>query len=90
MAQGIPTPSTPADLAAAVREEIEKLRPAVQADGGDIEFAEMVDGVVRVRLLGACTTCPSSVLTLKAGVEARLMEVIPSVRRVETVQSQEH
>jgi len=81
----IPADASEEAITEAVREQIEKVRPFVQADGGDIEFASYRDGVVSVRLLGACHTCPSSVLTLKAGVEARLVEAVPQVRRVETV-----
>jgi len=73
------------EIAQAVRAEIEKIRPYVQADGGDIEFRGYKKGRVEVSLLGACTTCPSSILTLKAGIEARLKEQIPDVDSVVTV-----
>ncbi|MFC7439699.1 NifU family protein [Laceyella putida] len=69
-----------------VQEVLDKLRPYIQRDGGDVELVEVSDeGVVRVRLLGACGSCPSSTITLKAGIERALMEEIPEVREVEQV-----
>jgi len=66
-----------------VADALAKLRPAVQGDGGDIQLVEVTpDGVVRVRLLGACVGCPSSAMTLKHGVERSLRESIPEVREV--------
>lgn len=64
---------------------LDKLRPFIQQDGGDVELIEVEDGIVRVRLLGACGSCPSSTITLKAGIERALMEEIPEVREVEQV-----
>ncbi len=69
-----------------VQEVIESIRPTLQADGGDIELIDVVDGVVKVRLKGACSGCPMSQMTLKNGVEARLKELIPEVVCVEQVQ----
>jgi Fe-S cluster biogenesis protein NfuA len=68
-----------------VQEVLDKLRPYIQRDGGDVELVEIEDGVVRVRLLGACGSCPSSTITLKAGIERALMEEIPEVKEVEQV-----
>ena len=68
-----------------VEELIQKIRPSLQADGGDIELVSVEDGVVKVRLTGACGTCPMSQMTLKLGVEAVIKENIPEVKRVETV-----
>lgn len=72
-----------------MREQIEKalesIRPALQADGGDIELVEVAGGVVKVRLKGACGSCPMAVLTLRQGVEARLKQMVPGVSRVEAV-----
>jgi Fe-S cluster biogenesis protein NfuA len=66
-----------------VQKIIDEIRPALQADGGDIELIEVgEDGVVRVRLMGACGSCPMSQLTLKRGVEARLKAKIPGVKEV--------
>jgi Fe-S cluster biogenesis protein NfuA len=63
----------------------QQIRPAVAMDGGDILFVEFVDGVVRLKMQGACGSCPSSTATLKQGVEARLRHFIPQVRSVEAV-----
>jgi Fe-S cluster biogenesis protein NfuA len=64
------------------------VRPFVQQDGGDIELADVADGIVKVRMHGACGTCPSSIMTLKFGVERRLQEVFPGeVRSLELVDS---
>ncbi|NUQ67043.1 MAG: NifU family protein [Phycisphaerales bacterium] len=62
------------------------IRPAVQSDGGDIEFVELTpDGVVRIRLHGACVGCPSSHITLQVGIERNLKAHVPEVRAVESV-----
>ncbi len=60
----------------------ERIRPAVARDGGDIIFDSYENGVVRLHLQGACSTCPSSIATLKTGVESMLMELVPEVREV--------
>lgn len=65
---------------------IEQLRPYLQGDGGDIEFVELTsDNVVRVKLQGACGSCPHAKLTLKQGVEATLKQHIPEIKAVEDV-----
>lgn len=66
-----------------VEEALKSIRPALQADGGDIELVAIEGGVVKVRLRGACGSCPSSTMTLKYGVEERLKEQIPEVESVE-------
>lgn len=68
-----------------VKEAIEKIRPSLQMDGGDIEFVGIEDNVVKVRLRGACRTCPMSVMTLKMGVERIMKEMVPEVESVEAV-----
>ncbi|MBN1884313.1 MAG: NifU family protein [Candidatus Krumholzibacteriota bacterium] len=68
-----------------VEKVLEEIRPSLQADGGDIELVEVVDGVVRVKLKGACAGCPMSQMTLAFGVERVLKERIPEVKRVEAV-----
>jgi Fe-S cluster biogenesis protein NfuA len=72
-----------------VRPEVEKvldsIRPALQADGGDVELVDIDGGVVKVRLVGACGGCPMATMTLKGGIEAALKERIPAVERVESV-----
>jgi len=64
---------------------IEEVRPFIQSDGGDIELLKVEDHIVYVRLTGACVGCPSSMITLKQGVEARIREEIPEVESVEMV-----
>ncbi|OQY08133.1 MAG: hypothetical protein B6I22_01640 [Desulfobacteraceae bacterium 4572_123] len=61
------------------------VRPALQADGGDVELVDVENGVVKVRLQGACAGCPMSQMTLKNGIERILKEKIPAVKSVEGV-----
>jgi Fe-S cluster biogenesis protein NfuA len=68
-----------------VEKVLESIRPALQADGGDVELVDIDGGVVKVRLLGACGGCPMANMTLKGGIEAALKERIPAVERVESV-----
>jgi Fe-S cluster biogenesis protein NfuA len=69
-----------------VKEVIDQVKPALQADGGDIELIEVTpEGVVRVRLQGACRGCPGAAMTLKMGVERMLKSKIPEVKAVENV-----
>ncbi len=68
-----------------VLKALEKIRPALQADGGDIELIDVAEGVVKVRLTGACGGCPMSQMTLKMGVERILKQQVPEVKSVETV-----
>ena len=62
---------------------IDKIRPMLQADGGDVELVDVVEGVVTVRLKGACAGCPMSQMTLKNGIERFLKKEIPEVKSVE-------
>lgn len=66
-------------------EAINQIRPALQADGGDVELVDVVDGVVQVRLKGACSGCPMSTMTVKNGIERFLKQQIPEVKSVEQV-----
>ena len=68
-----------------IEEVLNEIRPNLQADGGDIEFVGFEDGVVKVRLKGACAGCPMSQMTLTMGVERVLKQRIPEVERVEAV-----
>ena len=69
-----------------VEKVIEEIRPALKADGGGVELVDVSEeGVVKVRLTGACGHCPMSTMTLKNGIEARLKEKIPEVKSVEQV-----
>ena len=62
------------------------VRPYLQSDGGDVELVDVSsDGIVRVKLTGACASCPMSIMTLRAGIERALMLEVPQVRRVESV-----
>ena len=68
-----------------VKSAIEKIRPLLRRDGGDIEFISVEDGVVKIKLQGACAGCPMSQMTLKAVVEQTLKNEVPGVERVEAV-----
>ena len=68
-----------------VEAALNKIRPMLQADGGDVELVDVEDGVVKVRLKGACAGCPMSQMTIKNGVERLLKEQIPEVASVESV-----
>ncbi|AAW39210.1 MAG: NifU family protein [Dehalococcoides mccartyi] len=61
---------------------LDKIRPALEADGGNVELVEVVDGVVKVKLVGACAGCPMSTMTLKNGIEKILKREIPEVKEV--------
>ncbi|MBF0142117.1 MAG: NifU family protein [Magnetococcales bacterium] len=67
-----------------VEEVLAEVRPYLQRDGGDVEFVELTaDKVVRVRLRGACGSCPGAMMTLKGGIERQLKQKIPEILRVE-------
>jgi Fe-S cluster biogenesis protein NfuA len=69
-----------------VQKVIDEIRPALQADGGDVSLVDVgEDGVVKVRLMGACGGCPMSQMTLKMGIERRLKEKVPEVTSVVSV-----
>jgi len=69
-----------------VEQALKGIRPTLQADGGDVELVEVTEeGVVKLRLKGACGCCPMSTYTLKMGIEQRLKEEIPEVKSVEQV-----
>jgi Fe-S cluster biogenesis protein NfuA len=69
-----------------VKKVLDMIRPALQADGGDVELVEVgADGVVKVRLVGACGHCPMSTMTLKMGIERTLKEKVPGVTEVVSV-----
>jgi len=73
-----------------MREQVEavlnEIRPALQADGGDVELVEVTaEGVVRVRLKGHCAGCPMAQMTIKGGIERRLKKAVPAVKSVEAV-----
>lgn len=73
-----------------IKEDIQlalnNIRPYLQADNGDIELVGVTDdGIVKVKLLGACEICPLSVMTLRAGVERAIMREVPAVKRIEAI-----
>ncbi len=69
-----------------VEAALEKIRPSLQADGGNVELVEVTeDGVVKVKLIGACSGCPMSQMTLKAGIERLLKQEVPEVKEVISV-----
>lgn len=68
-----------------IEQALDRIRPALQADGGDIELVDVKDGVVQVRLTGACGGCPMSQITMTQGVERAIREVVPEVKSVEAV-----
>ena len=81
----------PAETVAVLHERVEqiidRIRPAVQSDGGDVELVDVTDrGVVRIRLHGACVGCPSSSMTLHMGIERNVREKVPEVTAVEQVE----
>jgi Fe-S cluster biogenesis protein NfuA len=69
-----------------VKKALDSIRPYLQADDGDIEFVDVTeDGIVKVKLTGACNVCPLSVITLRAGIERSLLRQVPGIKRVESV-----
>ena len=69
-----------------VEKALKELRPQLQADGGDIELVEVENGIVKVKMKGACAGCPMSTMTLQWGVENFLKKKIPGIVKVEAVQ----
>jgi Fe-S cluster biogenesis protein NfuA len=67
-----------------IEDVLESIRPALHSDGGDVEFIDYDadDGIVQLRLVGACGSCPVSMLTLKQGIERRIMMAVPEVRGI--------
>ncbi|MFD0696418.1 NifU family protein [Paenibacillus sp. GCM10027628] len=65
-----------------VLEVLDKLRPFLQRDGGDVDLVDVEDGVVKLKLMGACGSCPSSTITLKAGIERALVEEVEGIQEV--------
>lgn len=70
-----------------VEAEMEKIRPNLQMDGGDVELVDIEDGVVKVRLTGACKGCPMSSITLQMGIERMIKQAVPEIKSVESVDS---
>jgi Fe-S cluster biogenesis protein NfuA len=73
-------------VASLVESSLERIRPFLRSDGGDVELVRIAaDGIVEIRLIGACLTCPMSIMTLRAGIERALMLDHAEIRRVEQV-----
>ncbi len=73
------------DLKAKVDAALEKIRPSLRADGGDVLLVDVVDNIAKVKLTGACGGCPMSQMTLKMGVEKIVKQDVPEIRSVESV-----
>jgi Fe-S cluster biogenesis protein NfuA len=77
-----------AELTGKVENVIQQIRPYLQQDGGDIQFIELTDdNIVNVELLGACGSCPYSLMTLKSGVETAVKKAIPEIQAVNAVKA---
>jgi len=70
---------------AKVEEILKNIRPSLQADGGDVELVDVKEGIVSLRLTGACAGCPMSAMTLKNGIERTLKQEIPDIKEVVAV-----
>lgn len=82
-----PSPGPSLPLRDRVLQVLDLIRPAVQSDGGDVELLDITpQGVVQIRLHGACVGCPSSTMTLRIGIERNLMDNIPEVTGVQAVE----
>ncbi len=68
-----------------VEAALKKVRPSLQADGGDVELVDVNDGIVSVRLTGACGSCPMSTMTLKMGVERAIRQEVPEIKKLVAV-----
>lgn len=74
------------ELETKIKNVLDQIRPYIQSDGGDIKYVGLTeDNIVNVELLGACGSCPYSVITLKNGVETAMMKAIPEIKGVEAV-----
>ena len=68
-----------------VKSVLDEIRPSLQADGGDVELIAVNDGIVKVKLKGACHGCPMSQMTLKMGIERLIKQKLPEIERVDSV-----
>lgn len=80
-------PGRPMTILDQIEDTLDSIRPALRSDGGDVELVgfDDRDGVVQLRLMGACSSCPISTMTVKQGIERRLRDAIPEVREVQAV-----
>jgi Fe-S cluster biogenesis protein NfuA len=72
-------------LRSRIEHALDRLRPALQADGGDVELLEVDGSVAKVKMVGACGGCPMSIMTLKQGIEAAVVDQVPEITSVEAV-----
>ena len=79
------TEETTNDLRERVEAAIAQVRPSLQADGGDVELVDVVDGIAKVRLQGACHGCPMAAMTLQMGIERVIKSQVPEITGVENV-----
>lgn len=77
------TPVEQPSLRTRIEDALDRIRPALQADGGDVELVEVDGGIARVKMVGACGGCPMSMMTLKAGIEVAIIDAVPEIRAVE-------
>jgi Fe-S cluster biogenesis protein NfuA len=81
---------TKEELSVLINQSIDQLRPFLHADGGDMELLEITDeGIAKVKLLGACSSCTMSMMTLKAGLEEAVKKIAPEIIAVESVENLE-
>lgn len=73
------------ELRQKVEQALDQIRPAIEMDGGIVELAQIVDGVAYVNMKGACGSCPSSTMTLRAGIERIVLEQVPEIKAVEAL-----
>jgi len=76
------TKKNDSEVVVKIKEVLDKIRPYLQDDGGDVEFKRFENGVVYVSLLGACSNCPMAVMTLQDGVESAIVSEVPEVIKV--------
>ena len=75
-----------AEMLEDVETVLETIRPSLMPDGGNVELVDIDDGVVKLRLIGSCSSCSSSIMTLKMGIERALKKAVPMVRCIESVE----
>lgn len=85
MADQVDTEQPEQSLQSRVERVLDTIRPYIQGDGGDIELVGVADGIVQVRLVGACVGCMHSMMTLQSGIERMVKQEIPEIRGVEAV-----
>ena len=77
---------TDANLITRIENALDQIRPYMEADGGNVSLVEVTeDMVVRIKLLGACSSCKMSMMTMKAGVEQSILKAVPEIRSVEAI-----